>query len=120
MNTGRSRATAFISYAGPEREQALRVKEALERRDIRVLMDTGFEAGQSVLVNIGGAINEGVVVALISSEYLDRKFTEIEVSAVVTSPDGKFLPVVIDGPPRPATRGEQISGPHSAAGPTSP
>ena len=26
MNTGRSRATAFISYAGPEREQALRVK----------------------------------------------------------------------------------------------
>jgi thiamine-monophosphate kinase len=103
MNTGRSRATAFISYAGPEREQALRVKEALERRDIRVLMDTGFEAGQSVLVNIGGAINEGVVVALISSEYLDRKFTEIEVSAVMTSPDGKFLPVVIDGPPRPAT-----------------
>ena len=112
MNTGRSRATAFISYAGSEREQALEVKAALEQRDIEVLMDSGFETGQSVLVNIGDAINAGVVVALITTEYLDGKFTEIEVSAVVSSRDGKFVPVVIGGTPRPRTkRGQPLDCP---------
>jgi thiamine-monophosphate kinase len=104
MNQSSPPVVAFLSYAGSEREQALEVKAALEQRDIEVLMDSGFEAGQSVLVNIGDAINAGVVVALITTEYLDRKFTEIEVSAVVSSRDGKFVPVVIGGAPRPRTQ----------------
>jgi thiamine-monophosphate kinase len=87
----------------------LQVKAALERRGIRVLMDSGFEAGQSVLVNIGNAINAGVVVALLSAEYLDRKFTGIEVSAAITSRDGKFIPVVIGDLPLPRTeRGSNL------------
>jgi hypothetical protein len=66
--------TVFLSYAGSEREQALQVRKAMEDRGIRVRMDSNFEAGQSVLVNIGASIiNSGVVVALLSTDYLDRK-----------------------------------------------
>ena len=95
--------TVFLSYAGSEREQALQVRKAIEERGIRVRMDSNFEAGQSVLVNIGASINLGVVVALISADYLDRKFTEIEVSAAITSEGGRFLPVVLGDAPRPRT-----------------
>jgi thiamine-monophosphate kinase len=96
--------TVFLSYAGSEREQALQVRNAMEERGIRVRMDSNFEAGQSVLVNIGASIiNSRVVVALISTEYLDRKFTEIEVSAAITSEGGRLLPVVLGDVPQPRT-----------------
>jgi thiamine-monophosphate kinase len=95
--------TVFLSYAGSEREQALQIRDAIEERGIRVRLDSSFEAGQSVLVNIGASINSGVVVALVSADYLDRKFTEIEVSAAMTSDGSSFLPVVLGDAPRPRT-----------------
>jgi len=94
----------FLSYAGPQRALALQVRAALEQRGIRVFMDLDFEPGRGVLVNIGHAINSGVFLPLISTEYLDRPFTELEVSAaVMTDPDGMFLPVLIEALPAPAT-----------------
>jgi thiamine-monophosphate kinase len=94
----------FVSYAGSERAQALRVKAALEHRGITVFMDVDFEPGRDVLVNIGHAINSGVFLPLISAQYLDRPFTQLEVSsAVMTGEDGMFLPVLIESSPVPAT-----------------
>lgn len=94
----------FLSYAGSERDRAREVRTALEQRGITVIMDIDFEPGQSVLTNIGHAINTSFFVPLISTEYLDRPFTELEVSAaVMTRRDDMFLPVLIENPPAPAT-----------------
>jgi hypothetical protein len=83
MVPGDAAPAVFLSYAGSERAQALQVKIALERRGVTVFMDVNFEPGRDVLVNIGHAINSGVFLPLISAEYLDRPFTEMEVSAAV-------------------------------------
>jgi TIR domain len=94
----------FLSYAGPERAQARQVREAREQRGIEVFMDVDFEPGQPVPISIGHAINSGVFLPLISTEYLDRPFTQLEVSAAVMADrDGMFLPVLIENRPAPAT-----------------
>ena len=94
----------FLSYAGTERAQALRIKDALQQRGIHVSMDIDFEPGVSVLVNIGRSLNSGVFLPLISTEYLDRPFTQLEVSAaVMTGLNSTFLPVLIESSPAPAT-----------------
>ena len=96
--------TVFLSYAGPERDRASQVSAALRDRGINVIMDLDFEPGVPVPINIGYAINSGVFLALISTEYLDRPFTQLEVSAaLMTGEDGMFLPVVVENPPAPAT-----------------
>ncbi len=94
----------FLSYASPERAQARQVRAALEQRGINVLMDVDFEPGQDVLISIGHAINSGVFLPLISTAYLDRPFTQLEVSAaVMLGQDSMFLPVLIESHPAPAT-----------------
>ncbi len=94
----------FLSYAGPERQQAREVRTALEQRGIRVLMDVDFEPGQDALVSIGHAISSGVFLPLISTAYLDRPFTQLEVSAaVMTGQDNMFLPILIENAPAPVT-----------------
>jgi thiamine-monophosphate kinase len=109
MNEAASEVTVFLSYAGPERDQALRVRDALNQRGVRIVMDSNFESGESILVNIGNAINSGVVLGLISKEYLDRRYTEIEASAAMASPAGIFIPVIIGDVPEPATqRGKNL------------
>jgi thiamine-monophosphate kinase len=96
--------TVFLSYAGPERAAARQVRAALEQRGIVVLMDLDFEPGQFVPISIGHAINTGVFLPLISTEYLDRPFTQLEVSAaLMTGRDSTFLPVLIEDRPAPAT-----------------
>jgi thiamine-monophosphate kinase len=96
--------TVFLSYAGTERAQALQVRAALERRGISVFMDVDFEPGESPLISMGRGINSGVFLPLISTAYLDHRFTQLEVSAaVMTGPDGLFLPILIENPPAPAT-----------------
>ena len=104
MDPDDAAAAVFLSYAGPERAWARQVRAALEERGIKVFMDLDFEPGEPVLNNIGHAINSGVFLALISTEYLDRRFTQLEVSAaVMTGQDGMFLPVLIEERPAPAT-----------------
>jgi thiamine-monophosphate kinase len=94
----------FISYAGPERDQALRVRTELADRGLHVSMDDAFEPGTSVLVNFGLFLQEPtVVVALITAQYLDRHFTEIEVSSVLANPDGMLVPVLAGPLPEPIT-----------------
>jgi hypothetical protein len=96
--------TVFLSYASSEGDQALQVRVALEQRGIEVVMDVDFDPGQHVVINIGHAINSGIFVPLISTAYLDRRFTQLEVSAaVMTDRDGMFLPVLIEDAPAPAT-----------------
>jgi thiamine-monophosphate kinase len=105
MHPDDSAPVVFLSYAGTERAQALRIRNALEQRGIRVSMDVDFEPGVHVLVNIGRALNSGVFLPLISTEYLDRPFTQLEVSAaVMTGLDSAFLPVLIENSPAPATQ----------------
>jgi thiamine-monophosphate kinase len=104
MNPDDVAAAVFLSYAGSERARARQIRAALEQRGIRVFMDVDFEPGEPVLINIGHAINSGVFMALISTEYLDHRFTQLEVSAaVMTGEDGMFLPVLIENRPVPAT-----------------
>lgn len=104
MDPGDAAPAVFLSYAGSERAQALQVRTALERRGITVLMDVDFEPGRGALVNIGHALNSGVFLPLISTAYLDRRFTEMEVSAAVMSgEDSTFLPVLIENRPVPTT-----------------
>jgi len=96
--------SVFLSYAGSERAQALQVRRELELRGFRVLMDDNFfEPGYSVLVNMGRAVESAdIVLPVVSAEYLDRPFTEIEISAVMTMPGGVIVPVVIG--PEPVAR----------------
>jgi thiamine-monophosphate kinase len=104
MDPGDAVPAVFLSYAGSERAQALQVKAALERRGINVFMDIDFEPGRDGLINIGHAINSGVFLPLISAAYLDRQFSEMEVSvAVMSGEEGSFLPVLIESSPVPAT-----------------
>jgi thiamine-monophosphate kinase len=104
MDPGDAAPAVFLSYAGPERAQARQVRAALEQRGINVFMDVDFEPGEPVLINIGHAINSGVFLPLISTAYLDRPFTQDEVSAaVMTGEDSMFLPVLIEDRPAPAT-----------------
>lgn len=96
---------AFISYAGPEREAALRVRQELARRGVSVSMDDAFDPGTSVMVNVGLLLERPtVVIALISDAYLDRHFTEIEISAVMADPQGLFVPIMIGTQPSPRSR----------------
>jgi len=105
MDPGDAAPAVFVSYAGSERAQALAVKTALERRGITVFMDVDFEPGRDALTNIGHAINLGVFLPLISTAYLDRRYTRLEVSAAIMNEDddGMFLPVLIEDHPAPAT-----------------
>jgi thiamine-monophosphate kinase len=97
-------ARVFLSYAGSERSSARWLRSELQRRGIAVIMDDLFEPGSSIVANIGEAIQQAVLVlALVSADYLDRQFTEIELSAVMANPEGNLFPVVIGDPPRPVT-----------------
>src|SRR5260370_25993854 len=94
----------FLSYASPERAKAQQVRVALKQRGINVLMDVDFEPGEPVLINIGHAINSGVFLPLISTAYLDRPFTQDEVSsAVMTGENTRVLPGLVEKPPAPTT-----------------
>ena len=95
----------FLSYAGTERGEALRLRGELESRDVQVLMDDSFfRPGHSVMVNVGRAINSAdLVVCMVSSDYCDRHFTEIEVSTVLASPEGLLIPVIFPSEPAPRT-----------------
>ncbi len=54
-------------------------------------MDIDFDPGVSVLINIGHSLSSGLFLPLISTEYLDRPFTQLEVSAaVMTGLDSRF------------------------------
>src|SRR5260370_13858572 len=96
--------SVYLSYASQERANAQKVRVALKQRGINVLMDVDFEPGEPVLINIGHAINSGVFLPLISTAYLDRPFTQDEVSAaVMTCENSMFLPVLIENLPAPTT-----------------
>ena len=104
MDPENAAPAVFLSYAGPERAQARQVREALEARGIKVIMDVDFDPGVPVLINIGHAVRSGVFLPLISAQYLDRPFTQLEVSAaVMTGQDSRLLPVLIEEHPAPAT-----------------
>jgi thiamine-monophosphate kinase len=108
MDPENAAPTVFLSYAGPERAQAQRVKNALEQRGIKVIMDVDFDPGVPVLINIGHAVRAGLFLPLISTQYLDRPFTQLEVSAaVMTGQDSRLLPVLIEEAPAPATEAGQ-------------
>ena len=109
MNPGDAMPVVFLSYAGSQREQAHAIKAGLEQRGIRVVIDANFESGESILVNIGEAIGSDVVVALMSSDYLDRKYTQIEISAAIAN-DVKVVQLQLEGHTvRPATeRGRNL------------
>ena len=108
MDPENAAPTVFLSYAGPERAQAQRVKNALEQRGIKVIMDVDFDPGVPVLINIGHAVRSGLFLPLISTQYLDRPFTQLEVSAaVMTGQDSRLLPVLIEERPAPATEAGQ-------------
>ncbi|WP_084461030.1 AIR synthase related protein [Nocardia kruczakiae] len=94
----------FLSYAGSERSRAMAVRAELTSRGIDVIMDDEFEPGRSVMVNIGRALHRAtVVLALVSSQYLDRHFTEIEVSTTLANRDSNLIPIVIGADPEPET-----------------
>jgi thiamine-monophosphate kinase len=104
MGANEDPISVFLSYAGPERDQAKLVQAELSRRGLEVWMDDSFEPGTSIIVNVGSFIERAsIVVGIISEAYLDRHFTEIEVSAVMANPESRFLPVVIGGEPVPRT-----------------
>jgi thiamine-monophosphate kinase len=104
MHPGDAAPAVFLSYAVSERAQALQVKAALEQRGISVFMNVDSEPGRDVPINVGHAMNSGVFLPLISKGYLDRQFSEMEVSAaVMTGEEGSFLPVLIENSPVPAT-----------------
>lgn len=117
MRRGARVPVAFLSYAGSQRPEAHRIRGALEQRGIAVIMDANFPIGEAILVNIGNAaLSSDVVVALISSEYLDRHWTEVEVSTAIATSDVRFLPLLHEGAqPAPSTdRGRSIWGVLSA------
>lgn len=104
MHPDYAASTVFLSYASSDREQALQVRTAFQQRGIGVLMDLDFDPGEHVLINIGHAINSGVFIPLISTAYLDHRFTQLEASAAVMSDrDEMFLPLLIENRPAPAT-----------------
>lgn len=104
MHPGDAAPAVFLSYAVSERAQALQVKAALEHRGISVVMNVDSETGRDAPINVGYAMNSGVFLPLISKRYLDRQFSEMEVSAaVMTGEEGSFLPVLIENSPVPAT-----------------
>jgi len=110
MNRGGSAPVVFLSYAGAARPAALQIRAALENRGIRVKMDATFRVGDSIIVNIGDAADSDATVALITSDYLDRRYTEIEVSTAIANSGASFLPVVLEGQqPTPSTpRGKSL------------
>lgn len=94
----------FLSYASSDREQALRVRDAFRQRGLSVLMDVDFAPGQLAPITIGHAINSSVFVALISTAYLDGRFTQEEASAAIMGDrSDMILPVLIEGSPVPST-----------------
>jgi thiamin-phosphate kinase len=94
----------FLSYAGPQREYAAHVRDQLKSHGIRIVMDDAFDVGESVTVNVGRFAGQvSAVVALITDEYVDRHFTEIEVSTALANPTSRFVPVVVGGDPHPKT-----------------
>lgn len=94
----------FLSYASSDRDQAHLVRAAFERRGLRVLMDVDFVPGDLAAISIGHAINSGVFVALITTAYLDHRFTQQEASAAIMSDrDDMILPILMEGDPAPAT-----------------
>src|SRR5260370_42151257 len=96
--------SVYLSYASQERANAQKVRVALKQRGINVLMDVDFEPGEPVLINIGHAINSGVFLPLISTAYLDRPFTQDEVSAAaMTGENSRVLPGLVEKPPAPTT-----------------
>lgn len=100
-----SNPSVFLSYAGSEREQAVLIRDELTARGINVTMDDSFDPGTSVLVNVGNTLERtSLVLGVVSEAYLDRHFTEIEISAAMASPQGRFLPVIIGGEPVPKTQ----------------
>ena len=105
MRRGAPVPVVFLSYAGPQRPEAQQIRGALEQRGITVIMDSNFAIGEAIVVNIGNAtIKSDVVVALLSSEYLDREWTELEVSTAIANSDVKFLPLLPEGArPAPST-----------------
>jgi thiamine-monophosphate kinase len=94
----------FLSYASSDRDQALRVRAAFQQRGIRVLMDIDFVLGALAPISIGHAINSSVFVPLISTGYLDHRFTQLEASsAIMSDRDDMILPILLDDRPAPAT-----------------
>jgi thiamine-monophosphate kinase len=110
MNPGDPMPVVFLSYAGSARAEALEISAALEQRGIQVKMDATFRVGESIIVNIGEAADCDATIALITSDYLDRRYTEIEVSTAIANADASFLPVVLEGQqPAPTTpRGKSL------------
>lgn len=110
MNRGSSVPVVFLSYAGTARPEALQIRAALEERGFRVKMDATFRVGESIIVNIGDAADSDATIALVTSDYLDRRYTEIEVSTAIANSDASFLPVVLEGQqPTPSTpRGKSL------------
>jgi thiamin-phosphate kinase len=110
MNRGGSVPVVFLSYASSARAEALQIRDALERRGFQVRMDVTFRVGESILVNIGDAAGADVTIAIVTSDYLDRKYTEIEVSTAIANDEASFLPVLLKGPkPAPSTgRGRSL------------
>lgn len=110
MNRGGSAPVIFLSYAGTARPEALQIKAALEQRGIQVKMDNTFRVGESIIVNIGDAADSDATIALITSDYLDRDYTEIEVSTAIANVGTSVLPVVLEGQqPKPSTpRGKSL------------
>ncbi len=94
----------FISYAGPDRLTARSLRDELEIRGFHVTMDDSFDPGVSIMINIAGAMDTAtVVLSIVTTEYLDRHFTEIELSTVLADAEGLLIPVLPSGEPRPAT-----------------
>ena len=94
----------FLSYARPDRDQALRVRAAFEQRGLSVLMDVDFIPGRLAAISMGHAINSSVFVALISTAYLERRFTQEEASAAIMGDrSDMILPVLLERRPAPAT-----------------
>ncbi len=95
--------SAFLSYAGPDRIRALWLASELKKRDVQVVMDINFRPGESIVINISrGLSGSDVVVALITSDYISRHFTEMELSLVLATPTGKFIPIILGDPPTPS------------------
>ncbi len=88
----------FISYASEDKEMVQKLYLLLQKQDIQVWLDQEeLKVGDSITKKINeGLLNSNYFIPFISPSYLDKKWTQLELNAVIgleNSEDKNILPV---------------------------